>query len=221
MRITIPLVAPDKNAGRLRVAVVPRLVPALGFGLAAAGAGIGALLVRQAFLAMRNAEMAGIGAVARGMAEANLPVLGGLYLAIVVGGAGLLILIVRMFVETKTSAPSVWFLLIAGTLGIVPVALFWWAESLIIGALDPGSGGIVTAANTLTILLPAIMFAAPVVLLLLLTISVWPVHSMVRPKWGPVAVLLMIEVALIAMAVALQMRTSWLFQVSQAERLLP
>ena len=39
MRITIPLVCPGRNADSLRVAVVPRLVPAFGFGLAVAGAG--------------------------------------------------------------------------------------------------------------------------------------------------------------------------------------
>jgi hypothetical protein len=187
MRITIPLVYPSKDAGALRVAVIPRLISALSFGLAVAGAGVGAVLLRQALLAMRDAEMAGIGAVTRSLAEANLPVLGGLYLAILVGGAGLLVLGIRMFVETKTSSPSVWFMLIAGTLGLVPVALFWWGESLIIGALYPGSGGIITAANTLAVLLPAIMIAAPILLLLLLVISVLPVRSLARPTWGPVA----------------------------------
>jgi hypothetical protein len=221
MRITIPLVAPDKNAGLLRVAVVPRLVPAFSFGLAVAGAGVSAFLVRQAFLAMSNAETAGIGAVCGAMKEANLPVLVALGLAILFGAAGLLILVIRMFVETKTASPSAWFVILAGVLGLLPVALFWWAESLVIGALYPGSGGIIEAANTLTLLLPTIMIAAPFILLLLLAISVWPVRSLAKPKWGPLVIGLIIELALIAMVVAFAMRTSWLFDVSQAERLLP
>lgn len=221
MRITIPLVYPAKDANALRVAVIPRLVPALSYGLAVAGAGVGALLLRQAFLAMRAAEMAGIGVVARSMAEANVPVLVGLYLAILLGGAGLLVLIIRIFVDIKTSSPSFWFFLFAGVLGILPVALFCWMESLFIGAFYPGSGGIITVAETLRLMLPAIMIATPFILLLLLAISVWPARSLAKPKWGPVAVLLMIEVALIVMAVAFQIRTSWLFEVAQAEKLLP
>jgi len=221
MRITIPLVAPDKNAGRLRVAVVPRLVPALGFGLAVAGAGISAFGLKNVLLAMKYPESTGLAVVARSMAEANLPVLVGLYLSIVVGGAGLLILIIRMFVGTTKSSPGVWFILLAGALGLVPAAGFWWAEGLFIGALYPGSGGIVTVSETLTLALPAIMIAAAFILLLLLALSVWPVRSLGKPKWGPLAVMLIVEVALIVMAVAFQMRTSWLFNVAIAERLLP
>lgn len=221
MRITIPLGSPVEKPEAVRVAVVPRLVPAFSFGLAVAGAGISAMLLRQVLLAMREAETAGIGVVARSMAEATLPVLVALYLAIVVGAAGLLVLAIRMFVDTKKSSPPVWFFLLAGALVLFPVALFWWAESLFIGALYPGSGGIVTVAETLMLLLPAIMIAAPFILLLLLAISVWPLRTLGKPKWGPVAVLLMVEVALIVMAVAFQIRTSWLFQVAQAERLLP
>lgn len=221
MRITIPLVSPDKNAGALRVAVVPRLVPAFSFGLAVAGAGISALLVMQAFRALRNAETAGIGAVSRGLAEASIPVLVALYLAIVVGAVGLVVLVIRMFVDTTTSSPPVWFFLISGALGILPVSLFSWGQSLVIEALFPGSTGIMSAANTLALLLPAIMIAAPVIILLLLAISVWPMRSISKPKWGPVVVMLLVELALIVMAVGFQIRASWLFQVSEAERLLP
>jgi len=221
MRITIPLDSPVKNAGPQRVAVIPRLVTALSYGLAVAGAGVSALLLRQVLLAMREAGAAGIGAVSLGIAEATLPVLVALYLAIACGAAGLLIVVIRMFVDTTKSSPPVWFFLLAGVLGLFPVALFWWAEWLFIGALYPDSGGIMTVAENLMPLLPAIMIAAPFVLLLLLTVSVWPVRSLAKPKWGPLAALLIVELALIVMAVAFQMRTSWLFQVSQAEILLP
>lgn len=221
MRITIPLVSPVENAAPLRVAVVPRLVPAFSFGLAVAGAGISALLVMQAFRALRNAEAAGIGAVTRGLAEANVPVLVALYLAIVVGAAGLVVLVIRMFVNTTTSSPPVWFFLLAGALGILPVSLFSWGQSLMIEALFPGSTGIMSAANTLSLLLPGIMLGAPVIILLLLALSVWPMRSVSKPKWGPVAVMLLVELALIVMAVGFQIRASWLFEVSEAERLLP
>ncbi len=221
MKIRIPIPAPVAKAGPLRVAVVPRLVPAFSYGLAVAGAGISAFLVRQAFLAMTNAETAGIGAVTRGLAEANVPLLIALYLAIVSGAAGLLVLIIRMFVNTTKASPPVWFVMVTGILGLIPAGLFWWAESLVIGVFYPDSGGIVAVANMVALLLPSIMIAAPFILLLLLAISVWPVRSLSKPKWGPIVVLLMFEVALVVMAVAFQLRTSWLFQVSQAEQLLP
>jgi hypothetical protein len=175
----------------------------------------------QAFRALRNAETAGIGAVSRGLAEASIPVLVALYLAIVVGAVGLVVLVIRMFVDTTTSSPPVWFFLISGALGILPVSLFSWGQSLVIEALFPGSTGIMSAANTLALLLPAIMIAAPVIILLLLAISVWPMRSISKPKWGPVVVMLLVELALIVMAVGFQIRASWLFQVSEAERLLP
>jgi hypothetical protein len=170
---------------------------------------------------MREAETAGIGVVPRSLAEANLPVLGGLYLTIVVGGAGLLVLVIRMFVSTTTSSPPVWFFLLTGAFGILPVSLFSWAQSLMIEALFPGSGGIISAANILSYLLPAIMIGTPVILLLLLAISVWPMRSLAKPKWAPLAVLLIVELALIVMAVGFQIRTSWLFEMPQAERPLP
>jgi hypothetical protein len=221
MRIKIPLVSSNENAGALRVAVVPRLVPAFSFGLAVAGAGISALRVKQTLLAMRYAETAGIDVVARRLAEANIPVLVALYLAIVGGAVGLLVLVIRMFVNTTTSSPPVWFILLAGALGILPVSLFSWAQSLMIEALFPGSGGIMSAANILSFLLPAIMIGAPFIILLLLAISVWPMRSLSKPKWGPLAVLLMVELELIVMAVGFQIRASWLFEVSQTEQLMP
>lgn len=61
--MTNSMVSAIENAGPLRVAVVPRLVPAFSYGLAVAGAGLSALLVRQVLLAMREAEAAGIGVV--------------------------------------------------------------------------------------------------------------------------------------------------------------
>jgi len=170
---------------------------------------------------MRDAEAAGIGAVARGLAEANVAVLVALYLAIVVGAVGLVVHMIRMFVDTKTASPPVWFFLFAGALGILPVSLFSWGQTLMIEALFPGTTGIISAANTLSLLLPALMFGAPVILLLLLALSVWPMRSVSKPKWGPVAVLLLVEVALVVMAVGFQIRTSWLFQVTEAEQLLP
>lgn len=141
MRITIPLVYRGQNVGPLRVAVVPRLVPALSYGLVVAGAGVGAMVLWRVFLAMQNAEAAGNSAVSGGMAEANVPVLVGLYLAIAGGVAGLLILIIRMFVETKTASPTFRFFLVAGILGLIPAAVVWWAESMFIGALYPDRVG--------------------------------------------------------------------------------
>jgi len=52
--------------------------------------------------------------------------------------------------------------------------------------------------------------------LLLLAGSVWPLSSRSRPRWLPLVALVAVEFVLIVVAVAFQLRTSWLYQVAYA-----
>src|SRR5687767_16004744 len=109
-----------------RVSIIARLVPAFSYLLPALGAGVSAMLLLGVLRAMRNAEGAGIGAVAAGISEANLAILITLYLAIFVGAAGVVIGLVRLFTTTTTASPSALYYLIAGILGLVPMFALWY-----------------------------------------------------------------------------------------------
>lgn len=54
-----------------RVSIIARIVPAFSYALPALGAAVSALLLLSVLNAMRNAEAAGIGAVAGGISEAK------------------------------------------------------------------------------------------------------------------------------------------------------
>ena len=99
------------------------------------------MLLLSVLRAMRNAEGAGIGAVAAGISEANVAILVTLYLAIFVGGAGVVIGLVRLFTTTTTASPSAWYYLIAGILGLTPMFALWRAQSLLLDAIFPHSTG--------------------------------------------------------------------------------
>src|SRR5688572_24718577 len=124
-----------------RVSITARLVPTLSYALPALGVGVSAMLLLSVLRAMRNAEGAGIGAVAAGISEANIAILVTLYLAIVVGAAGVVIGLVRLFTTTVAASPSAWYYLIAGILGLMPMFALWRAQSLLLDAIFPRSVG--------------------------------------------------------------------------------
>lgn len=210
----------DMQPAPSRVSILARLVPAFSYAIPLAGAALSSLLIVRAFQAMRNGETAGIAAVTAGMSEANLPVLIGLYFAIFVGVIGIVVMVIRCFMSTTTASPSAWFFLVAGGPGLVPLVLLWEAESLLIQAISPGyRGGIVVVASTIQLCLTLTLVTAAAIALILLVVSLVPLPSVLRAKrnWGPLAVLIVMELALIGMAVGFQVRTSWLHQVGITE----
>ena len=215
--MTTPMIATNGNSLSARVSVFARLVPALSFMIAAIGAVPSSLYLRNVLWAMQDAGSAGIAAVAGGIAESNLFMLIALYLAIVCGVAGILVFVIRLLMETKTISPSSWFFVVAAVLGLLPSLLLWTAESLLIGAVAQHSGIVKVAApiNWLSILS---MIAAPFSILLLLAGSVWPLSSQSKRRWGPLAALVLVNLLLIVVAVAFQVRYSWLYQVKELER---
>lgn len=124
-----PLVNNEQTPSR--VSILARLVPAISYAIPMLGAVLSSLLMNRTLEAMRNVESAGIAAVAGGMAEANLPVLVALYLAIFLGLIGIVVMVVRWFISKTTVAPSGIFFLILGGITLIPILLLWEAQSLL------------------------------------------------------------------------------------------
>lgn len=200
-----------------RVSIIARIVPALSYALPALGAAVSALLFIRVMQAMRNAEAAGIAAVAGGISEANIAIIVTLYLAVFVGMAGLIIGIVRTFSPTKTATPSAWFVMIAGALGLFPMFALWSAQSMLLDVLfgrTPPAGGVAAVASQISLLLMVTIISAVIIMLILLASSVIPLPGIFRAKhkWAPVVALVLMEIVLIAMTVGYHWRTSWLYE---------
>jgi len=211
------------NESSFRVSILARLVPALSYAIPMLGAVLSALLFIGVMRAIQVAESAGIAAVAGGMAEANVLVLIGLYLAIFVGMIGIVVMVVRCFMSTTTAAPSAFFFLIFGGISLIPLILLWEAESPLIQAISPGSSGIGYAASSIQVCLMLAIVTSAAFILILLAASLIPLPSLLpaRRNWAPLLVLVSMEFVLIGTAVAFQVRTSWFHQVKFAERILP
>ena len=206
-----------------RVSILARLAPAFSYAIPMLGAVLSAILLMRVMEGMRNAESAGIAAVAAGIAEADLAIIIALCLAIFVGFIGIVVIVIRAFMSTTTVAPSAWFFLITGGLSLIPLGLYWEAESLLIQAISPGfSGGLVQVAATIQSCLTLTLVTSAAFALILLVVSLVPLPAVLRAKrsYAPVVIVVLMELVLIGMAVAFQVRTSWLQQIRDAGRIL-
>ena len=197
---------PEENRTRLNVSITARLVAALSFIIPAIGGALSSLLLMNVFRALRNSESAGIGAVMAGMKEASLPVIVSLYLAAIFGFVVIVIMIVRIVIQTKTASPPFWFFILGGILSFLPAGLFWKAQLATLNALSPGSaavGGIGGAAAEISELLLVSVIATPIVFLLLIVVSVVPFKSRAGSKWGSLVLATVIEVLFIGTAIAI------------------
>lgn len=198
-----------------RVSIIARLVPAFSYALPALGAAVSAMLLLGVLRAMRNAEGAGIGAVAGGISEANIAILVTLYLAIFVGAAGVVIGLVRLFTATVTASPSAWYYLIGGVLGLLPMFALWYAQSVLLAAIFPRStgAGVSEVAGQITLFSIVAIVLGGVSILVLLVSSFVPLPAILRGKrkWAPLISLLVMESAIIAMTVVYHLRTAWLY----------
>jgi len=202
---------------KLRISVVERIVPMIAFALAVIGGGITAFLLQQAFSALQNAESAGVAAVAGGTAEANVAVLTGLYLGILVGFVALGIAVLRMFTAKKRASPPGLFYLLPGLIALLPAALVWYVESLVIdvlrGAGSSESGGMAGVAPHVGILLNVAVLAVPITVVILALLAFFPFTARAGGKIGPTIVLLIMDILFIATAMAFQYRTIFLYQL--------
>ena len=199
------------------VSILARIVPALSYALPALGAAGSAYLFITLMRAMREAETGGVGAVSRGLSEANMVIVVTLYLAIVVGFIGIVIGFARMFMNTTTAAPSAWFYLITGILGFGPMFALWQAQSLLLEVMFARSANIAMVASKITVLLMLALSVGLVSILVLLVVSIIPLPRLLRAKrkWAAPVVLVFMEIAVIAMTVLYHMRTAWLYQQYQ------
>jgi hypothetical protein len=210
----------DGQSIPLRVSIFARLIPALSLALPALGAALSSILFVNLVRAMRDAEHAGVAAVAGAMAEANIPLLVTLYLSILLGLAGIVVVLV-LRKSSLAALPSTWFFLVAAVIGLLPVCLFWKAESLLVQALYPGSAGVAEVAQRIVLLITLAPIAGVAGALILLVASLMPLPAFLRAKrvFPALLILIIIELALIGMAVTVTMRTSWFLKVKETERL--
>src|SRR3954470_13851053 len=168
----------DDRQTRLKVSVITRLVAALTYTIPMIGAALGSLLLIKLFRELRMNETAGVGTVMLGMKEASLPVIVSLCVAAIFGVGLMIVLIVRMIVQTKTASPPFWFFAVGGILCLVPAALFFKAQLLIVQALSPGSSvgsaGLSGVGADISQLLLISIIAVPVLFIVLVVASVVP-----------------------------------------------
>lgn len=203
-----------------RVSIIARVVPALSYALPALGAAISSLLLIRVFQGLRNAETSGMAAITGGISEANLAILITLYLGVVVGLGGVVIGLVRMFTTTVTASPSAWYYLIAGLVGVTPMFAHWHAQSLILDVIFARTmpeGGVAAVASqvTLSTIIAIIIGGLSILILMASAFVPLPVILRAKRKWPPLIMLLVMETVIIAMTVAYQLRTAWLYAEQQ------
>lgn len=202
-----------------RVSILARLVPQVSLCISLIGEALCALLLLRVLEGMRNAEAAGIAAVAGGMAEANAATTVALYLALFFGFIGIVVMAIRAFTATTTASPSAWFFASSGLLTLVPLLLLWSAQSFFLDGLR--GGNISVAAPNIFLFLRLTIGACAVLTPILLIAAFIPLPSVFRAKnkWTSVIILVLMMIVMIGTAVVFQMRTSWLYGASAAERL--
>lgn len=197
-----------------RVSILARIAATLPLWTIMLGAALCALLIMRVMTAMRYAEAAGIAAVAGGMAEANLPVLVSLYVAIFLMLVALILVVVRAFMTPETASPSGWWFLIVSVLGLIPLSLAWRANALLMQALF-SRVGIVEVGSSIRMSLILTLLAAGLVGVVLLVSALVPLPPVLRGKrsWAPIVVLVAVEIVLIGLAVSFQLHMSELQQL--------
>ncbi len=196
---------PAQQTVTTRVSVVARLVPALSYAIPMLGAAMGALMVFNLLRAMRSAEAAGVSAVAGGLA--------------VVGFVGLIVGIVRTAISVRTASPAASFFLLIGVLSFIPTALFWEAQSILTNTIA-SRGNVSLVATSINLCLTLTLISTAVLGLLFLVATIVPLPASFRTKrsYGPLIVLVLMEMALIGMTVLFQLHNSWLYEARQTER---
>lgn len=193
---------------RLKVSILIRLLAAFCYAIPLIGGAVSSFLLIRVIEAIARAENAGIVALMKGVEEASLPLTVSLYVAAFFGVVLIIVIAVRMFAETKTASPPIWFLVLGGIFSLIPAAFFWYAKYLIIEVLSPGSSlnstgnfGSVGASVSEVLLLS--VFSAPLIGLLLLVASVIPFSTGSKTNWLSFAGAVIVEIFLIGFAVSM------------------
>ncbi len=214
-----PLMNTSEKQSKLKTSISTRLIAALAYIIPAIGGALSSYMLIIMLQLLRQNETAGIQAVMQSMSEAMIPALGSLYLGIIGGFVVIIVLIVRMFMQTETASPSSWFFIFCGFLFLVPAGLFFEAESMIIEVLIAPmvSTGIGEVASTISLFLILSIVSAFLVFIIMLAMSVIPFSARSKPKWSPLITATAIEFLLIATVVVFQLRFLWLYQANLPE----
>lgn len=202
---------------KVRVSIFERIVPFAAFGLAALAGGVGGWMIISLMNALRMNENAGISAIAGGMAEYTIYPLVLLYAAAALGVVAICVAIGRLVIQTKTASPSGISYIVLGFLSLVPIGLVWNAGRLIISVLDGSSReGIGELGATVVEYCWASVIVTPVVLFVLLAWAVIPFKARPGKRFGPLIALVVMEIAVVAVAVLFQLRIAELWRMNAA-----
>lgn len=219
---------------RPRVSIAERLIPAIGFGMAAIAGIVGAWRMIEFFRALRNSETAGFASLYSGLSEIEGITGGILAFGAVLGLAGLGVCGVRMFLKTRTASPSSLLMAAMGILGLLPPVLVAGSIGMMNDALrHPPAGGIAQVGATIATILLITIAAGVAALPVLLALSLLPFRgaavetagslglstdenvareaSGVPKRFATLIVLVLVEVALVAL-------TAWYFGEMFASR---
>lgn len=198
-----------QNAGetRWKVSILTRLAAVLAYTIPLIGGAISSLLLIRAFQALRTSETAGIVTLMTAVKQAAMPAAFSVYPAIFLGFIVIILIVVRMVIETETASPPIWFFALCGLLCLIPAAIFWRAEWMTIEAVSPGSAasanGLAGVGAQISNLLVISVISAPVIFLVLVAAFAVPFKSRSKSNWGALAGASAVEILLIAAAVAI------------------
>ena len=195
------------------------MVAAFSYIIPTIGVAFSSFYLIRVLQALKYAENVGIETVFNALVESTLPALVSLYLGVVCGFIVIIVLIIRMLMQTETASPPVWFFVLCGFLFLVPVGSFFEAESLIIEILiaPSASTGIADIASNIYLFSILSIVSALVVFLILLVMSVVPFSVRSKPKWSSLIAAIFIELLIIAAVVAFQLRFLWLYKAGVYE----
>ncbi|MEP7075936.1 MAG: hypothetical protein ABI878_09005 [Acidobacteriota bacterium] len=201
---------PSLTAERLPVSILERLVPAIGFAVAAIAGAAGAMMLQQFFYRLRSNETAGLQLFYGGVARIDLAVGIILSIAVFILAIGLLVCLIRTFAATSKSSPPGFLLFVVGGLSLLPALLtgvsIYLAMASVIGPQMPGVASVATPINMLTI---ASIVIACLMILVLGGFSFISFSSRSGRKYSPLILLFVIEVGMICAAVSY----FWLFSI--------
>ena len=152
----------------------------------------------------QNAEASGLLSVGRGIAEANQLTIGALYFGIacvLVAGVA--------YVRAPNYSPPAWLVLSASAVALVPLAVVWAAESLMLDALPSARNGVVANATLIQRLLFVALVGGIVLSVLFLFGGALRVSPTVAPKRSLAAVSLLAGCFVLA-AIAFHLRNAWI-----------
>lgn len=213
-----PMMNVETNQPKIKVSISARLIAAIAYLIPALGGALSSLYLINVMQSLRAAETAGLSAVFNGMKEATVPALGSLYFGAFCGLIVIAALVVRMFMETKTASPSIWFFVFCGFLFLVPAGLFFEAQSMVIEVLTMPdiSRNISEVGANVSMFLVLSVAATVFVFIVMLIMSVIPFTTVSKPKWSSLIVAIFIEFLIIGAAAAFQLRYLWLSKAGSA-----